>query len=524
MPTLNQYQVNNTGGQMYFSIVQNPVVEPLDGPLFIEHLMARFPEEIYSKSRDSHLYRLLTALAGDSGAGILKKKSLLARLQFESAAMSFQDLDNLYSPLIGFDRLPNEKYLINPKTSTLTQEEWDAIKAADTAYRKRAIQYLQAARQGGTLQGITDAASAALGQSVHVTENYKYEFDILSDQPVGYKKYGSTKSVSEFVIRPNVSKNVTITEEFATLNVFNTLADPFYFAYDGEQSAPLIPVHLTADTIRSVIEGLNAVEKNEVSVVQTTTTSYVITFLRSGLNIQDLKIMSDSEVFSSADVSLLQSAANDLFYLGDFGDPSYEFYDAYINGSDTNGIEPRSTARDYINPYIQKNLDTVISRIKPVATVFTIAPSRERYVSVPSNGVFASSEKFSINRFVTANTNVDYPAADKIAGKILEAGVENEERNYPFMSTDMPVVFLTIDTVLSYSDTAVLDSQYNTELFYSGADPVYKKYESYRAGVYGDPVAKIYSFLQSVSDNSMFPSKEILPVNNTNAIFKGAVT
>ena len=79
MATLNQYRVNNTNGRLFFSIVQNPVVEPIDGPLFIEHLMLRFPEEIYSKSRDSHIYRLLTALAGDSGAGILKKKSLMAR-------------------------------------------------------------------------------------------------------------------------------------------------------------------------------------------------------------------------------------------------------------------------------------------------------------------------------------------------------------------------------------------------------------------------------------------------------------
>lgn len=525
MATLNQYQVNNTNGQMFFSIVENPVVEPLDGPLFIEHLMARFPEEIYSKSRDSHLYKLLTALVGDSGAGLLKKKSLLARLQFESAAMSFQDLDNLYSPLIGFDRLPNEKYLIDPKKSTLTQEEWDAIKSADTAYRKRAIQYLQAARQGGTLQGITEGASAALGQSVQVTENYKSRFDSLSDSPVGYKSYGSTVSVGEFIIRPNVSRNTAISEEFATLNVFNLESDPFYFRYGQEQSAPLIPAHLTANTIRSVLEGFEAIEQNDISVVQTTTTSYVITFLKFGLTVQDLRIFSDSELFSSADVSLLQSASNDLFYLGDFGDPSYEFYDAYLkNPNGTVGIDPRSNAKDYINPYIQKNLDTVISRIKPVSTIFSIAPAREKYVSIPSNKIFASSEKFSINRFVTANAKINYPEPSKITGKILENGVENEERNYPFTSIDMPVVFLSVDTVLAYSNIAVFDKDYNTKAFYSGSNASYKKYRSIHAGKYGDPVEKIYSFLHNVNENSLFSEDQILPVNNTNAIFKGAVT
>lgn len=509
---------------MYFSIVENPVVEPLDGPLFIEHLMARFPEEVYTKSRDSHLYRFLTALAGDSGAGLLKKKSLLARLQFESNALSFQDLDNLYSPLIGFDRLPEERYLIDPKTSTLTQEEWDAIKTADAAYRKRAMQYLQAARQGGTLEGITNAASAALGQSVQVTENYKYLFDKHSDSKVGYKKYGSTESVSEFIIRPNVNKNVSTAQQFATLVVNNFETEYFYFLYLGETTAPLVPLHLTADIIRSTIEGLEAVEKNEVSVVQTTTTSYVIKFLKNGLEIQDLVVESDAEFFSSTDILLVQSSDNDLFYLASVGDPSYEYYNRYLNNTDTSGVSPRSKSRDYINPSVQKNLDTAVSKIKPMSTVFSIAPAREKYVAVRTNSVFASSERFVVNRFVTANPNINYPEVEKISGRILEPGVENEERNYAFSSIDMPVVFLTIDKIISYSNNAVADSLYNTEQFYSGSTPAYKKYESLHVGQYGDPVSRIYPFFQSVNEDTLFSPQEALPVNDTNAIFKGALT
>lgn len=520
MATLNQYRLNNTNGRLFFSIVQNPVVEPIDGPLFIEQLMLRFPEEAYTKSRDSHLYKLLTALAGDSGAGILKKKSLLARLQYESAALSFQNLDNLYSPLIGFDRLPGERYFIDPKKSTLTSEEWDAIKSADTAYRKRALQYLQAARQGGTLQGIRDAAEAALGQSVQVTENYKYIFDQNSDSFAGYKKYGVTNSVSEFVIRPRVNINTSVQDDYAILNVFNSSS--FYFVYNGEQTELLYSDLLSEQTIRAVIEGFEEVEQGDVEVLQRTTTSYLIKFTNQNLDIQRLSLLYDTG-YSASDIVLNQSSVNDLFYVGDVGDPSTDYYNAYVSNSEL-PQENRSSSKDYIDPYIQKNLDDLVGKIKPESSLFSIVPSREKYVTVPTNSVFASSEKFSVNRFVTANPNVIYPDADKLNGKILEPGIENEERNYAFTGVDMPVIFMTIDTVISYTNYSGLDAQYNTESFYTGADARYKLYESRHAGLYPEPTSLIYPFFKNVSPDMIFSADQILPSRNTNAVYKGAVT
>lgn len=524
MPSLNQYQVNNTNGRLFFSIVQNPVVEPLDGPLFVEQLMVRFPEEIYAKGRDTHLYKFLTSLVGDSGAGILKKKSLLARLQYESVALSFQDLDALYSPMIGFDRLPGERYKINPKTNTLTEEEWQAIKAADANYRNRATLYLQAARLGGTLEGISKAASAALGQSVHVAENYKHIFDNESDSPVGFDNYGKTGSVSEFVIRPDVNKNTTIKEEFVVIQVNSPdLVENFRFVYDGEFASPLYLYELSSGMIISALYGLPQIEQGDVVVEQTTRSSYIMRFTRPELDLQKLSIEYTSSV-KKEDISIAYSAVSDLFYIADVGESSTEYYNSVLDNSETENIEPRTELKDYIDPYIQKNLDTLINRLKPVPTVYSISPSRERYFPIEARSPFASSSKFSVSRFVTGNPSINFETTNLLNGKILEANVQNEERNYAFSNIEMPTVFMTIDTVIAYTNSGIFDPEYGTESFYAGNDPGYLKYNSVHAGKFFYPMPQVYPFLLNVSDSTVFSSNNILPINNTNAIFKASVT
>ena len=90
----------------------------------------------------------------------------------------------------------------------------------------------------------------------------------------------------------------------------------------------------------------------------------------------------------------------------------------------------------------------------------------------------------------------------------------------------MPVVFATVNSVIAYSGTALSDSSYNTESFYVGTNPQYKTYESVHIGKFFDPVPLLpgYGFLNNVEDTMVFNANHILPANNTNAIFKGAVT
>lgn len=524
MATLNQYQVNNTNGRIFLNIIGNPVVEPLDGPLFVEHLMARFPEQVYSKGRDSHLYGLLTALVGDSGAGGLKKKSLLARLKYESAALSFGDLDELYSPLIGFDRLPGERYKFDPRSSTLTAEEWEVVRAADQSYRRRAIGYMQAARLGGTVRGIAAAASAALGQSVTVSENYKYLFDQKADRQIGYPKYGDTGSVSEFIIRPNVNQNVTIQEEYAILDVGSPDAvDTFRFEFNGEYAPPVYISDLSAALITSSLHALAAIEQGDVVVEQTTTTSYKIRFLVDDISVQDLTIEYSATV-KPADVSIAYSSATALFYAGEAGDPNPAYYEAALKGQSTTQIEPRLKNRYYLDPFVQKNLDDLVTKMKPVSTVFTIEPARERYIPVKVNSIGASSQKIVVSRFVTGSSSIDYQSPSLLNGKILESGVENEERNFAYTGMDLPVVSMTINGAIAYKDLAISDSKYGKTEFYRGTAATYQNYRSVHAGLFGDPMPKIFSHLTSVSSNDLFSEDNIIPRNDTLAIIRKPVT
>jgi len=520
MATGNQYNLNNTNGQLYFSIVENPVVEPLDGPLFVEHLMMRFPEETYSKSRDSHLYKFLTALVGDSGSGVLKKKSLFARLQFEAALLSFNDLDKLYSPMIGFGRLPNEKYSINPKSSTLTSEEWDAIKAADMSYRHRAMNYLQAARKGGTVEGITAAASAAIGKPVQVVENYRYVFDQISDAKVGHERVGTTLSTSEFIIRPTVEASETNDDIYATLFVSQSAIGDFRFVYEGGYTDYIYMSNVSQDIIAHTLMGIDLFSTGEVLVTKTTSSTYEIRFITPRALVQRLSVESDN--VSDSDLYVVQSSENNTFYTTSFGDPSQDYYNAVINGDSIVDIPQRSSSTSYLDPSVQKNLDIVVNRIKPSSSIYSIAPSQQRHLPVNINSVFASSERFVVNRFVSSSIN--YGSTDLLSGRFVKVGSEQEERNYAFAGMDLPVVFYTVDSVISYGQAALFDSAYPTNEFYDGPDAVYKTYESFRIGKYFSPAPSIYPFLSNVSTDMMFVTNNILPSNDTHAIFRGAPT
>src|SRR4051812_34431915 len=106
MPNLLQL-ITSAGGDA--TLVEqpsdNPIVEPIGGPSDIDSLMDRFPENVYHKGRDTHLYRLLTALCGDAGAGLIKKQAFVARLFSEAEIVNFEDLDKFYAGHFKFKRL-----------------------------------------------------------------------------------------------------------------------------------------------------------------------------------------------------------------------------------------------------------------------------------------------------------------------------------------------------------------------------------------------------------------------------------
>lgn len=203
MPTLAQLVGTGTDPTLTQVTNMSPVVEPLDGPTTVDDVMDRFPEEVYQQGRDSHIYRLLSAVGGDSGAGAIKAQAYAARLKSEAEFLNFGTLDSTYAVQFRFKRLKDETYPdFNPDTDALTPTEWESILLADQSYRQRVAEFFTSTRYGNSPSGLTVAAQAGSGVECEIVENYKWLFDYYSDDPLGLPFLGTTNSTSEFIVVP----------------------------------------------------------------------------------------------------------------------------------------------------------------------------------------------------------------------------------------------------------------------------------------------------------------------------------
>lgn len=204
MPSLAQLLNVSSSGQA--TLTTGAQVEPIGGPGSVDALMDRFPESVYQQGRDTHLYRLISALCGDAGAAMIKKSAYSLRLRNEAEAINFAALDAFYTNHFNFVRLADEIYSggINPVTDALTNDQWNDVQIKDQSYRARALDFFAATRLGNTPDGMAYAALSATGVDTDVVEHYQYIFDQFSDDPLGIAPLGMTTSTSEFVVVPRV--------------------------------------------------------------------------------------------------------------------------------------------------------------------------------------------------------------------------------------------------------------------------------------------------------------------------------
>lgn len=162
---------------------------------------AHFPEEVYDLSAESHLVRFLKALTGDAGAGQLRKRLIMARLQQSLQGIRFHDLDRFYGSLFGIKRTTDEALTIDPYFSTATSEQWTAQEVADASYRSRISQFAKALAFGPTPTGIELVAEALLSVDCDVYETY--------EQADGsYQTYGEIEVLAPTVtVRTNLCTN-----------------------------------------------------------------------------------------------------------------------------------------------------------------------------------------------------------------------------------------------------------------------------------------------------------------------------
>lgn len=214
MPSLNELLSGNSSLATTFT-TNNIAIEPLDGPTSVEDVMDRFPEEVYQQGRDSHLYRFLTALCGDAGAGLAKKQAYASRLRYEAEFVNFRVLDRLYAAQFTFQRLGSETYDYDVDVDGLTPTQWDEVQLADQAYYHRMQEWWTATRHGNSPEGIRLAAQAGTGIDCDVVEHYNFVFDQLSDLPLGLKPSGTGLSTGEFVIIPRFLPSTDVAYETA---------------------------------------------------------------------------------------------------------------------------------------------------------------------------------------------------------------------------------------------------------------------------------------------------------------------
>lgn len=135
--------------------------------------LRNFPDDLYDLRESSALVRLLKVLLGDSGAGQLRKKTLVTRLESALNGANFFDLDRFYGAIFGALRNQNEVLVINPMDETATPDEWDQIKAADASYRERIVELAKAIAMGGTIPGLQQAAEAIVQAPVDIYESWQ---------------------------------------------------------------------------------------------------------------------------------------------------------------------------------------------------------------------------------------------------------------------------------------------------------------------------------------------------------------
>lgn len=267
MPTLSQLQ-NGSSDPAQVSLIQsNPVVEPLDGPSTVDSVFDRFPEEVYQQGKDSHLYRLLSALGGDAGAGFIKTQLYSTRLQYEAEFLNFNVLNQIYTAQFSFNRLKSETYpAYNPQTDALTPDQWNTIELADQSYRQRAMEFWTALRYGNTPMGMVTMAQAAIGLPCELIENYTWIFDQMSDDPLGLTPVGTTSSVNEFVIVPRfLNSNIAANYEYTQNNpVVYSVTPPSLSGRPATGTPPAVTWTISNTTTESAL--LPELEHNAVDL------------------------------------------------------------------------------------------------------------------------------------------------------------------------------------------------------------------------------------------------------------------
>jgi hypothetical protein len=424
-------------------VSQQFFIEPQGGPQHPVSYLDAFPNTIYNKSINSNLVALMYALLGPAGLGGLRKDYLLARLSIEDAGLHTVDLDAFYANPLGFTRLASETYLTDTE-GLLTNAQWEQIQTADASYRNRAIDYLNALRAGGTLQGLTLAAKSGLNHSVELVENYRALYDKYSDDPLGLEIIGLTKSTEEVIVLPRQelpqSSLQRIMLEEATKGTF-ALALPLGTGIEeGEVNhtiAEELPFNITAFELQLALEAVYVIGKDNVTVSggPLNTNPIEISFTK---NLADTPLpeflVLKSTIINEEEELLIPTIEVDRVGVSADGEMA--------------SIPPE-------NWYFAQ---VAIDRLKPMTTIVTPGKAPGITKRQVASNIFSDSEFIEVLRYVTGKREVPWPERDAIHW--IVPGVEYESPVAQHAQKGNYLNFHNISNVTAYTELALKDSHY----------------------------------------------------------------
>jgi hypothetical protein len=418
-------------------VLQQFLLEPLGGPKDTFYYLWRFPEEIYTKAPDSHLYKYLRALLGENGVNWIRKNYLQARILLEELGIELFDLDKYFGSPLQFGRILEEQLAEDPY-GLIPKDVWETIKAKDARYRNRALDYFNGARAGNTPLGMRLASKAGLGHDVEIIENYRFLFDAHTDDPLGLGYYGQTKSTEEMIVLPRreVGQDEQQVIWFAGEPELPNAGD-WYIIYDGHPSVnypyewqyytrtddgfaslkkvrrSFIPFNASADEVRTALEAIPAIGANNVDVQggPLPTRPVIITFKGK---------------LGNKDIAELDCQNYTLGYY----DPGSLFpktdNPVFIRIATTIGGREVTDEAVFIPAADMYFLESAVDRIRPQTTIMSLGSAKGLRERQDWGQVFPSSEYVEAVRFVSGNPDVAWlpPNANKPNVYWIESGIE----------------------------------------------------------------------------------------------------
>lgn len=487
-------------------IEKRELTEPLAAQEGLSGQLSRFPEEVYNLTVDSHLYRLITALAGEVGAGSLKKELLLPKLQQMLDSTHFKDLDLLYGNPMGLPRFNLETYSFDPQATPLTQVQWQEVRAKDADYRSRCLKWMRAVLHGSTLEGIALAAEAALGVECDVYERYRYLENLNSDNPQDL--------VASYSFEDNA--------EYATTTLARSETPPLYawdYTLTGAAAAPTIDSGVGSNGSRyaAAVGTAAAPDSAEIHTYSklrvNVNYSYTYTaFFRRASGVGDPKATLQVACYDEAN-NLLGTVypatavagvnplvANNINPNAGVTSLTWEHWGGSIpatawpagtikvvlkvqifgasstagkilvdaiqfeQGTEATLFGSRAPGRTNahtevvivpqlpdIQPEERRRVMRLVDRLRPVDTVITLSSGNYIRVDRPAIATAASSVAWNVQRFVTARSDQTWPTVDPSAGFWLVPGVETEAPTFAWIDRQEAATFLSISTVTASS-------------------------------------------------------------------------